>query len=78
MFINLNRASGYVKLDVVVRAYDTMNNVVDYAVLLSNGKITWQNGSTDMGVGTEREARLIYEDLDSVNHEQVEITSDED
>ena len=63
------RSSGYTKLDVVVRAYDSMDNVVDYAFLKPNGEVVWQDGDK-MGVGATREAGIILRDIKRLEEEK--------
>lgn len=62
----LKRSSGYVKLDVVVRAHDTMRNTINYGTLLPDGTFSWIIEDEHLGSGAKREAEIIFRDLKKI------------
>jgi hypothetical protein len=62
----LKRSSGYIDLDVVVRAHDTMRNTINYGILCPDGKVAWMIKDDGLEGGARREAEIIFRELGKI------------
>lgn len=58
--------SGYSKVEVIVRAYNSLTNKMNYGILGQDGEVHWMINDPDIGVGTTREAKIIFEKLKEI------------
>lgn len=58
--------SGYSKVELIVRAYNSLTNKMNYGILGKDGEVHWMIDDPDIGVGTTREAKIIFEKLKEI------------
>lgn len=58
--------SGHSTVEVIVRAYNSLTNKMNYGILGQDGEVYWMINDPDIGVGTTREAKIIFEKLKEI------------